>query len=506
MFVDSSVPMTVLNCNGMFDEVSKYSENMTTYISHCSYLTLGNVKIEQYGSLTIPPFNLEHLKAMRKEYPTVKFLIGVRFRFNYTVARMTSSMEFRSMMIESLLHLAENINFDGFVFGHYPAFIDTSTNNSALVDFLKLIGNSSRTDYVIGVTGGRFRTPSSAFQYDCEALDDVVTFIELRTYDYISDNASLAGHHAPLGPLEPFDKREQGSNIKTTVGQWAASCPKLKPKLLLTVVTIGMLQTFQGTTRDRSRGPFSLVNSTNSLVWYNGICQYPQTWYRGWDAPVVTDGTHWISFDNHESIRLKLDYASAQGLAGVSYHSFETDAFTGSCWSETGPLLSTIVDYVELHRANTTVTNTESSTGPDDQPTETAVSRGPSYQDTSVVYDKTTSLAPMTVSSEPETTPVTSGLTALVTGPPELLVTVTATSAGTTTMWKTTDGHDVVDVIGKLSDEVTIVICIALVLLAATVICVIAIVKYINRRKIEGKFLVRYFRHEDEPDLTAISD
>jgi chitinase len=69
-------------------------------------------------------------------------------------------------------------------------------------------------------------------------------------------------------------------------------------------------------------------------------------WQSEWDdfqkVPYLTSQKTWVSYDNEESIKQKVEFAKGQNMAGVLIWSLDTDDFRGSCSGEKFPLLKTI--------------------------------------------------------------------------------------------------------------------------------------------------------------------
>lgn len=76
---------------------------------------------------------------------------------------------------------------------------------------------------------------------------------------------------------------------------------------------------------------------------YNEICL--NNWTPVFDdtnkAPYAYSGDQWVSYDNVQSIEIKMDFALSKNLAGAMVWSIDTDDFRGLCGSAY-PLLSAI--------------------------------------------------------------------------------------------------------------------------------------------------------------------
>lgn len=69
-------------------------------------------------------------------------------------------------------------------------------------------------------------------------------------------------------------------------------------------------------------------------------------WSRQWDpvskVPYTFSGNQWISYDDVESVALKVKFAIEEQLGGAMIWSIETDDFHGLCQHGKYPLLTTI--------------------------------------------------------------------------------------------------------------------------------------------------------------------
>lgn len=59
-------------------------------------------------------------------------------------------------------------------------------------------------------------------------------------------------------------------------------------------------------------------------------------------VPYAVHGREWISYDDANSLRIKVEYSKKYKLAGVMVWSIDTDDFSGLCHGEDFPLLRSI--------------------------------------------------------------------------------------------------------------------------------------------------------------------
>jgi GH18 family chitinase len=73
---------------------------------------------------------------------------------------------------------------------------------------------------------------------------------------------------------------------------------------------------------------------------------HQSSWRRFWEAkqqaPYAINGNQWLSYDDEESIGIKVKYANDKGLGGGMVWSIETDDFQNDCGKGKYPLLQKI--------------------------------------------------------------------------------------------------------------------------------------------------------------------
>lgn len=91
-----------------------------------------------------------------------------------------------------------------------------------------------------------------------------------------------------------------------------------------------------------------------------------QQWNVHWDndskVPYAVQGRNWVSYDNIESLELKVQFAEKYKLKGIMVWSIETDDFRGLCQKEDYPLLRSINNVLGRIVKETTTTKPVGST------------------------------------------------------------------------------------------------------------------------------------------------
>jgi chitinase len=160
------------------------------------------------------------------------------------------------------------------------------------------------------------------------------------------------GHNSPLhaGPADQSATEKQ-LNIDASVNYWIQQGAP-KQKLILGMPLYG--RTFMMANAQNQKpgapitgpGPAGPYTRQQGMLGYNEVCVNKNQWRRVWDdqqkAPYAINGNQWLSYDDVESIGLKVDYANNKGLGGGMVWSIETDDFQGDCGQGRYPLLQKI--------------------------------------------------------------------------------------------------------------------------------------------------------------------
>ena len=100
------------------------------------------------------------------------------------------------------------------------------------------------------------------------------------------------------------------------------------------------------------------------------MCQKLKTepWELRYDnlakSPYAVQGRNWVSYDNKDSIKLKVEYAVKRNITRIMAWSIDTDDFIGLCQSEDFPLLRAVNSALgrSVSRPSTSSPSTSPST------------------------------------------------------------------------------------------------------------------------------------------------
>ena len=116
-----------------------------------------------------------------------------------------------------------------------------------------------------------------------------------------------------------------------------------------------MVNSQQNKPGDASSGPGSAGPFTGEagMLGYNEICKDLSSWTVKWDNFALVSyaykDSQWLSYDDHLSLKYKINLVNYFQLAGTMLWSIDTDDFGGKC-GQVYPLLNTVkrlIDYGE---------------------------------------------------------------------------------------------------------------------------------------------------------------
>ncbi|XP_050295014.1 acidic mammalian chitinase-like [Anthonomus grandis grandis] len=283
---------------------------------------------------------------LKKTNPNLKVILGIGGwnEGSANFSNMASTATSRATFISSALSLVQKYGFDGFDLDwDYPGRRDgNSTTDKA--NFASLVKEFHDVFNPLGllVTAAVSATPSTVdISYDVSVLSDNLDIINVMAFDFCGAFDTVAAHNAPL-----FSSSKMGStfaefSVNASINGWIerGASPS---KLALGVPFFGANNVL---TNANNHTPGSAATATglspgdytaSSGHWgYNEIIEIFAAggWTQAWDddqqVPYAYNNTSWLSYDNVDSITLKVEFAKSLGLNGIMLWSLETDDFQG---------------------------------------------------------------------------------------------------------------------------------------------------------------------------------
>lgn len=272
---------------------------------------------------------------------------------------MSASYESRKIFIKSVVEFLIIYNFDGIdIDWEYPSQRDgrkeDKQNFVRLLKELRRELKPKRFLLTAAVASTKFIADKS---YDVPALNYLLDFVNVMTYDFYGPWMNIAGHHSPLYTTKG-DQKEL--SIESSIQYWLKAGIS-NEKLIMGVPTYARSFTLingsgQGNRIDLhplSRGPGKpgKISKGNGTLTYPEVCLQlrqqgtKQYWNHDWNSPFYTIDDQWVGYENVESIRLKTEFVKEKKLAGAMIWALHLDDVSGSCEGNVKfPLSYTISD------------------------------------------------------------------------------------------------------------------------------------------------------------------
>lgn len=193
--------------------------------------------------------------------------------------------------------------------------------------------------------------------YNVPAMNQILDYINLMTYDYNAHWNGRTGQNSPLY-ASSNDINSQW-NIDASVNAWirAGANPQ---KLFLGLGFYAQTFTLQNPAQNGLGaptvgaglpGPYS---QSPGLLMYNEICEELNRggWTVRYDtqqqSPYAFKGNQWWGYDNVQSIRAKTQYAVQRNLAGVMMWAVDYEDRHNHCGTGFNPLLAAIAQVIRI--------------------------------------------------------------------------------------------------------------------------------------------------------------
>ncbi|EAA03527.5 AGAP011033-PA, partial [Anopheles gambiae str. PEST] len=394
--------------NGKYD-VESINPNLCTHIVYTfvGLDTKGNVKILD-SWLDISLGGYSRFIQLKQRNPKVKLMVAIGGwnEGSASYSTMANSDLLRAVFVESAVAFVKRYGFDGFdVDWEYPTLRGGSVDDR--VGFVKLLRDlRARFDQeglllsiATAATADYLRSA-----YDVPEINKYVHFVNLMAYDLHAYWDAQTGANAPMYP-NSWETGYTSSmlNVDACVKAWLGA--GLDPsKLVLGVPVFGHTFKLSSTSDTRigaptigpgDAGPYTLEPGTLS---YLEICEklaagdYTKTFSSVQQVPYAYRGNQWISYDDVNSIAIKVQYAKRMNLGGIMVWSIESDDARGICGEGQHPITSAV--YREVFGTGaptpgTTTTTAKTTTTSTARPITTTTTQRP-LTTTTTTYRTTT--------------------------------------------------------------------------------------------------------------------
>uniref|UniRef100_A0A182UA49 Uncharacterized protein n=1 Tax=Anopheles melas TaxID=34690 RepID=A0A182UA49_9DIPT len=332
--------------NGKYD-VESINPNLCTHIVYTfvGLDTKGNVKILD-SWLDISLGGYSRFIQLKQRNPNVKLMVAIGGwnEGSASYSTMANSDLLRAVFVESAVAFVKRYGFDGFdVDWEYPTLRGGSVDDR--VGFVKLLRDlRARFDQeglllsiATAATADYLRSA-----YDVPEINKYVHFVNLMSYDLHAYWDAQTGANAPMYP-NSWETGYSSSmlNVDACVKAWLGA--GLEPsKLVLGVPVFGHTFKLSSTSDTRigaptigpgDAGPYTLEPGTLS---YLEICEklaadgYTKAFSSVQQVPYAYRGNQWISYDDVNSIAIKVQYAKRMNLGGIMGSVWNGSSNTGN--------------------------------------------------------------------------------------------------------------------------------------------------------------------------------
>lgn len=346
------------------------------------------------------------LREMKKKYPHIKTLISVGgWTWSDNFSDVAASDAGRETFAKSAAAFVSKYGFDGIdidwefpVEGgdNIPHRPEDKQNYTLLLaktrEALNAQGQAEGKQYLLTIAGG----PNVSFAKNTELKEMMkyLDFINIMSYDYHGGWENTTNHNAPLyaNPNDPSEFKNYC--VEGTVNSYLDA--GVNPQDL----NLGLA--FYG------RGWTEVTSKANNGLWQNGKAATATgyglgTWegacFDYWDiienyvgkngytryfddiakVPYLYNGSNFISYDDSESIRAKLEFADSKNLGGAMFWEFSGD--------KNMELQKVLAEYYGLSAQAASTPQVTGTTAPSGAGTTSQVQPGASEWDSSKVYN-----------------------------------------------------------------------------------------------------------------------
>ncbi|KAL3875559.1 hypothetical protein ACJMK2_033500 [Sinanodonta woodiana] len=322
----------------------------------CTHINFAFTTLDSNGTeiLTekVSDFNLmQRLNALKTRNPALKTLISLggwemgSVKFHKLVATHANMNKFA----QNAINFLRAHNFDGLdVDWEYPAARGSpATDKHAFSELLMVLHNAfaaesqrshkNRLLLTTAVAPTHYRTEQS---YDVRMISRYCDFINMMMYDFHGSWDNKTGPHSAL-------YSDDTNNINHTASHWEVLGAQ-KDKLVIGVPFYGKVFTLL----DPNDDDVGSASFGGGDMPYYLICKALQDGtaqeivLNNERVPYMVQGKNWVTYDNPNSLREKVDFVKKRGYGGIMVWAIDLDDTHGACGHKY-PLMNAVVDGIK---------------------------------------------------------------------------------------------------------------------------------------------------------------
>ncbi|XP_075219145.1 chitinase-3-like protein 1 isoform X2 [Lycorma delicatula] len=268
------------------------------------------------------------MTALKIKNPHLKVLLSVggSREPGKNFSRLSASVKKRKKFATNAVTFLKNYNFDGLdLYWFYPGGSEEDKSNFPLL-LQELKKEFSKNNLLLSVILSGLKEDIDK-GYDVPAIAQQVDWMNINVYYYHTPYDNKFGIHAPL------DSNDE-KNVKKSIDYFLNKGAPAN-KIILRVAANGY--GFKNVDKPGNiDGITGLIADDKGFLAIFEICEYLDSgWKSIWDSasstPIATKGNQKISYEDQQSLKMKVRYAVEKNLLGVAFTSLDIDDFKGTC-------------------------------------------------------------------------------------------------------------------------------------------------------------------------------
>lgn len=325
-----------------------------THINYAFANVADGIVTNMEGRAVRDSMNFQKLQELKKRNPTLKILVSIggwthSKGFSDAVLTEESRKKLTASGIDFLLkYKLDGLDFDW----EYPALqgdnnvvrAEDKDNFVAMLksfrEALDSVGSLNNTHYLSTIASGGFRNYLEV--NNLGEAQEYLDFINIMAYDFYTAGDAITGHHANL-----FPNGAKGRSAQTTVEEHLEFGVPAE-KLVLGVPFYGRMWKGVDPTDNGlfKKGKFEMGLPYHQVFALSRNSAYSRFWDSKASAPYLFSllDSAWVTFEDPESLALKMEFVKKKGLAGAMFWEMSED--------NTGTLLDALHEVLSPKSVN----------------------------------------------------------------------------------------------------------------------------------------------------------